>query len=87
MGYYIYTWTDENREETILIVDEDTVFDETCEMQFFNGWQKGQTPVEWYQQEYEKCLLKDGSYHDSLQGVFDVEVTGSHVNRLVGLVD
>ncbi|MCR5590635.1 MAG: SPOR domain-containing protein [Lachnospiraceae bacterium] len=57
-----------------LTVDASTVFDSSCEMEFFHGYKKGETPLEWYNHA-------EGT---DIMGVFDVGVTGNHIDSIYG---
>ncbi len=68
-----------------LIVDKDTVFDESCEMQFFSYYQDGDSPLEWFNHIND---IKDSEEYraqgGALRGVFEVDVTGNHIDRFYG---
>lgn len=74
-------------ETATLIVDKDTVFDKTCETEFFGNYRDGDSPIEWY--NYNKELIdtdydKYSSSGPALKGVFEVGITGNHVDRFYG---
>ncbi len=66
-----------------LIIDADTVFDESCDTSFFDGYRRGDTPLEWihHARELEE---KDPEHGPALLGVYDVSLTGNHVDRYYG---
>lgn len=71
--------------EATLIVDKDTVFDKTCDMQFFPYYQEGDSPLEWFNhindiRNSEEYQAQGGA----LRGVFEVDITGNHVDRYYG---
>lgn len=57
-----------------LIVDSDTVFDKTCDMQFFPGYKEGESPLEWF----------NSASGEDIMGVFEVGITGNHVDSFYG---
>ncbi|MCR5001048.1 MAG: SPOR domain-containing protein [Lachnospiraceae bacterium] len=70
-----------------LIVDKDTVFDESCETEFFGNYKQGDTPLEWYntnQDMIDKDVDEYISGGSALKGVFEVSITGNHVDRFYG---
>ena len=68
-----------------LIVDSDTVFDKSCDMQFFAYYQEGMTPLEWFNHIND---IKDTDQYQAqggaLMGVFEVDITGNHIDRFYG---
>lgn len=70
-----------------LIVDEDTVFDRSCDMEAFPWCEKGDSPLEWYNRVKElkdkdpEHYMADGP---ALIGVFEVEITGRHIDKYYG---
>ncbi len=58
----------------ILIIDKKTVFDKTCDMQFFPGHRSGETPLEWINHAEPTDIM----------GVFDVSTTGDHIDSFYG---
>ncbi|MCR5221722.1 MAG: SPOR domain-containing protein [Lachnospiraceae bacterium] len=69
------------------IVDEDTVFDPNCETEFFGNYEDGDTPLSWIRRNDE--LLKNdpdayAMYGPAFDGVFDVIVTGNHIDAFLG---
>ena len=71
--------------EATLIVDKDTVFDKTCDMQFFPYYQEGDSPLEWFNHISD---IRDSAEYQAqggaLRGVFEVDITGNHVDRYYG---
>lgn len=63
----------------MLVVDEDTKFSEDCACEFFEGYEEGDLPVEWMRKAYAD---EEGS--TALLGVFDIKVTGNHVDYFYG---
>lgn len=66
--------TEEDEGPMTLIVDSDTVFDKTCDMQSFPGYKEGQSPLEWFNSAQETDLM----------GVFEVSIEGNHVESFYG---
>ena len=66
--------TEDNGAEMTLYVDENTVFDDSCAMMYFDGYKSGESPVEWINHADEVALM----------GVFDVEITGDHIDTIYG---
>ncbi len=70
-----------------LIVDMDTVFDKSADMQFFGNYEKGMSPYEW-------IVKNDNLLHDdtdaymssgpALIGVFEVSLDGNHIKAYYG---
>ena len=75
------------RLDKIWIVDKDTVFDPSCETEFFNNYRDGDTPLTWFKHNDE--LLKTNAeeyalYGPAFSGVFEIVVTGNHVDAFLG---
>ncbi|MCR4807273.1 MAG: SPOR domain-containing protein [Lachnospiraceae bacterium] len=73
--------------EASLIVDKDTVFDETCDPANFGNYADGETPLEWYKHNKELLDEDPDKYLEkgpALKGVFEVSVTGNHVDAFYG---
>ena len=66
--------TEEDEGPMTLIVDADTVFDKTCDMQYFPGYKEGQSPLEWF----------NSTSGEDLMGVFEVSIEGNHVESFYG---
>ena len=66
-----------------LVIDADTVFDESCDTSVFDGYQKGDTPLEWIQHA-RQLELEDPDRGPLLIGVYEVSLTGRHVDRYYG---
>ena len=68
-----------------MIVDGDTVFDESCDMQFFSYYEDGMAPIQWFKHINE---IKDTEEYQAqggaLMGVFEVDITGNHVDKFYG---
>ena len=75
----------DNTGDATLIVDKDTVFDKSCDMQFFSYYQDGTSPLEWFNHVND---IRDTEEYQSqtgaLMGVFEVDITGTHVDRFYG---
>ena len=69
----------ESNMEMTLIVDGETAFDPTCDMQPFDNYTEGESPLSWIRDNYGK---DDGSL--TLMGVFEVSLSGNHVDRYFG---
>ena len=57
-----------------LTIDSATVFDKSCNMQPFTGYKEGMSVLDWFNKANEPDLL----------GVFDVSITGTHVDGIYG---
>ena len=66
--------TEEDEGPMTLIVDADTVFDKTCDMQYFPGYREGESPLEWF----------NGAGGEDIMGVFEVSISGNHVDSFYG---
>ena len=81
----IYDYSDDNTGDGTLIVDGDTVFDESCDMQFFSYYEDGMAPIQWFKHINE---IKDTEEYQAqggaLMGVFEVDITGNHVDKFYG---
>jgi hypothetical protein len=56
-------------------------------MQFFGNYEDGDTVVEWYKKNLELYRKDPNGYSAEgmpLQGVFDVDCTGDHIDRFYG---
>ena len=69
----------ESNMEMTLIVDDETLFDPTCDMNPFDNYTEGESPLSWIRDNYGK---DDGSL--TLMGVFEVSLSGNHVDRYFG---
>ena len=66
-----------------LVIDADTVFDESCDTSVFDGYQKGDTPLEWI--HHARKLENDEPDRGPLLiGVYEVSLTGKHVDKYYG---
>ena len=87
-----YEWnagyeSDEEGYTVSLVIDEDTVFDDSCEMEFFGNYEKGDSPLEWFKKNYELMDADPDWYSTNgmpLTGVFEVGINGSHIDRFFG---
>ncbi len=70
-----------------LTVNKDTVFDETCDMSGFGNLKKGASVLDWFE-ENMKLLEEDPDEYlakgAALKGVFDVSITGNHIDAFYG---
>ena len=76
-----------NEKEMTLIIDEETEFDPSCNMSFFGNYEEGQSVLEWFLKNEELAQTDYDSYADkgpALIGIFDVTVTGDHIDRFYG---
>lgn len=70
-----------------LIVDKDTVFDKSCDTQYFGNYRKGDSVLEWFNYNKELMDTDVDKYLEkgpALKGVFDVSVTGNHIDAFYG---
>ncbi|WP_026523469.1 SPOR domain-containing protein [Butyrivibrio sp. MB2005] len=77
----------DDEKEMTLIVDKDTTFDSSCNMSFFGNYEKGQSVLEWFNKNDELAKEDADSYSSggpALLGVFDVAITGDHIDRFYG---
>ena len=71
--------------EAALIVDKDTKFDMTCDMQFFPYYEKGSSPLDWFNHiESIKGTDEYKAQGGALMGVFEVSITGNHIDSFFG---
>ncbi len=70
-----------------LIIDDDTVFDSSAEMQFFGNYEKGETPYDWITKNHKLMIEDPDKYNESgpaLSGIFEVELDENRVIRYYG---
>ena len=70
-----------------LVIDKDTVFDKNCETQFFGNYENGDTPLDWFLKNLDYMENDPDTYMSSgpaLSGVFEVGITGNHIDRFFG---
>lgn len=70
-----------------LYVDENAVFDESAEMDFFGNYEKGQTPYKWIVKNYNLLTEDPETYSangPALNGIFEVTLDGDHVRSYYG---
>ena len=70
-----------------LIVDDKTVFDPSCDMEFFGNYEEGDSPLDWLNKNIEYAKRDYDAYSmygPALIGVFDVTITGDHIDRFYG---
>lgn len=70
----------DNTGEVTLIVDKDTVFDESCDLNDFVFYVKGDTPIDWFNNasKHEDEHPDDGP---AFLGGYEVSITGNHIDR------
>ena len=72
-------------EECIYIIDENTSFDSSCNMDFFDDYDN-ESVLDWY----KKVLSRPDSYYSDqglippIHGVFDVSITDNHIDKYYG---
>ena len=66
------------------IIDSDTVFDESCKMEYFEGYEEGDMVLEWYKRVMTMPADSFIGGYPPLVGVFDISVTGNHIDRYYG---
>lgn len=62
------------------VLDENTKFSKDCDTGFFEGYEPGDTPLSW-------CKRAKANEEDkplALAGVFDVKISGNHIDYLCG---
>ncbi len=73
---------------TDLIVDKETLFDDHCEFEFFGNYEKNDLPMDWIKRNLELEQTDPDKYMENgipaLIGVFDVSITGKHVDAFYG---
>ena len=88
-----YEWipyTAETEEDSFVrlwIVDEDTVFAPDAEMEFFGNYEEGDSPLDWILRNVELMETDSEQYYangPALEGVFEVVVTGNHIDAFLG---
>ena len=62
------------------ILDEDTVFAQDCECQYFDGYVEGDTPYTWAKRVYEN----EEEYPLGFSGIFVIHAADEHLDELVG---
>ncbi len=70
-----------------LVIDKDTVFDDSCGMEFFDNYENGDSPLKWYKRNLELSSRDPDKYMSqgpALSGVFEVGITGDHIDRFFG---
>ena len=80
----VMEFTSEDVVEATLYCDKDTVFDPSCDMSPFISHKQGEGFFEWMRSLESR--KKTGSDEDFTEyvGVFEVSVTGSHIDRVYG---
>lgn len=86
--YSPYSWRPEDETadppRMTLIIDKDTIFDDKCETQFFSHYEDGDKPLEWFIRNYELSKNDTDGSELGLRGLFEISVTGYHVDRFYG---
>lgn len=64
-------------------IDSTTIFDESCDMEFFEEYVDGENVLSWYRRVMG---MPAGSFEmgPPIMGVFDISVTGNHIDRYYG---
>ena len=69
-----------------LYLDENTVFDKTCDMNFFVNYKKGDSVLDWFQRNMKLINSDpDNAVFDAWIGVFDVNADGTYIDRYYGI--
>ena len=84
LSFLVAAKPENSKYKNLYTIDGNTVFDEKCDMKSFEHYRKGETVMEWYQKEYDLYLREKNKSHSSLKGVFDVQVTKGHIDRIYG---
>lgn len=72
-------------EDILLIVDENTVFDPSCETGFFTNYEEGDTPLEWLKRNVQNIENDPDAASDlALVGIFELGTDGNRVDRFYG---
>ena len=70
-----------------LVIDKQTVFDKKCEMEFFGNYNEGDDPFKWFVTNYDLMERNSDLYISNgpaLSGIFEVGLTGNHIDRYFG---
>ncbi len=70
-----------------LVIDKDTVFDKSADLEFFGNLEKGDQPLEWYSKNLklmEEDAEKYAQFGPALSGVFEIGINGDHIDRYFG---
>lgn len=70
-----------------LVIDKNTVWDKNCETLYFGNYEDGDTPLDWYLKNLDYMENDPDAYMSSgpaLSGVFEVGITGNHIDRFLG---
>jgi hypothetical protein len=71
--------------DILLIVDENTVFDPSCETGFFTNYEEGDTPLEWLRRNVQNIENDPDAASDlALVGIFELGTDGNRVDRFYG---
>ena len=72
-------------EDILLIVDENTVFDPSCETGFFTNYEEGDTPLDWIRRNVQNIENDPDAASDlALVGIFELGTEGNRVDRFYG---
>lgn len=66
-----------------VIIDANTVFDDSCDMSYFTGYEDGMSVLDWI----KSCYYADDDTGESamaIMGVLDVNIEDCHVNTVLG---
>ena len=82
-GNVILFWDEMEYSETTetYIMDEYTYFNENADMAFFEGYEDGDTPMDWVR----RMLGQTEDYPTALSGVFDISVSDGHIDCINGI--
>ncbi|MCR5267533.1 MAG: SPOR domain-containing protein [Lachnospiraceae bacterium] len=64
-----------------LIIDKNSGFDKSCNMQFFENYQNGDSAFDWFVRNADSEEYED---YSTVLGVFDVSITGDHIDSYYG---
>ncbi|MBR4543074.1 MAG: SPOR domain-containing protein [Lachnospiraceae bacterium] len=70
-----------------LVIDRDTVFDDTCDTGYFANYENGDRPIDWFIRNYELSQNDPETYiaeGPALSGVFEAGINGDHIDRFFG---
>lgn len=80
-GYYVWHAKIVGRNgEYALILDKNTVFSDDAEKEFFSYYESGDTALAWC----DKAYADPKEYITPLVGIFEVRLTGDHIDELCG---
>ena len=72
-------------DDVLLIIDENTVFDPSCETGFFTNYEEGDTPLDWIRRNVQNIENDPDAASDlALVGIFELGTEGNRVDRFYG---